>query len=82
MSGSVQRRWNPIQKRLPNGEMLIYAVGPNGTLTTSTTLDKPLLSSEGMTGFIVFEVREGSSQLPGSLPIGNRGLSPICAVYM
>ena len=49
-----------LLKRFPYGRFYIYAVDPSGTLTTSTTLDKPLLRLEGMTGFIDFELGEGS----------------------
>ena len=66
-----------LTKESLTGRCYIYAVGPNRTLTSSTTLDKPWLSLENMTGFIVF-LRRGT--VPDSLAIGNRGLSPKFAV--
>ena len=50
----------PLTKDPLTGKCYIYAVGPDGTLTSSTTIDKSLLSLEDMTGFIVFEMRESS----------------------
>ena len=42
------------------GRCFISATGPDGTRTTSTILEKPLPSLEGMTGFIVCETHGGS----------------------
>ena len=45
-----------------NPPCYIYAVGPNEWyIDFQTTLDKPLFSLEDMAGFIVFELREGST---------------------
>ena len=49
-----------VSKESLTGRCFISAIGPDGTRTTSTTLEKPLPSLEGMTGFIVFETHGGS----------------------
>ena len=49
-----------VSKGSLTGRCFISATGLDGTRTTSTTLEKPLPSLEGMTGFIVFETHGGS----------------------
>ena len=49
-----------VSKESPTGRCFISATGLDGTRTTSTTLEKPLPSLEGMTGYIVFETHGGS----------------------
>ena len=49
-----------VSKESLTGRCFISATGLDGTRTTSTTLDKPLPSLEGMTGYIVFETHGGS----------------------
>ena len=49
-----------VNKESLTGRCFISATGPDGTRTTSTTLEKPLPSLEGMTGYIVFETHGGS----------------------
>ena len=49
-----------MNKESLTGRCFISATGPDGTRATSTTLEKPLPSLEGMTGFIVFETHGGS----------------------
>ena len=49
-----------VSKESLTGRCFISATGPDGTRTTSTTLEKPLPSLEGMTGYIVFETHGGS----------------------
>ena len=49
-----------VRKESLKGRCFISATGLDGTRATSTTLDKPLASLEGMTGFIVFETHGGS----------------------
>ena len=52
---------SPLVSKEPlTGRCFISATGPDGTRTTSTTLEKPLPSLEGMTGYIVFETHGGS----------------------
>ena len=70
---------SPFRRESLMGRCYIYPVGPNGTMTTSTTLDKPFLSLEDMTGFVVFEVQ---GKVPDFQITGNRGLSPNYAVCM
>ena len=49
-----------LKKESLTGRCFLSATGPDGTRTTSTTLEKPLPSLEGMTGFVVFETHGGS----------------------
>ena len=49
-----------VSKESLTGRCFISATGPDGTRTTSTTLEKPLPSLEVMTGFIVLETHGGS----------------------
>ena len=49
-----------VSKESLTGRCFVSATGPDGTRTTSTTLEKPLPSLEGMTGYIVFETHGGS----------------------
>ena len=49
-----------VTKESLTGRCFISATGLDGTRTTSTTLEKPLPSLEGMTGYIVFETHGGS----------------------
>ena len=45
---------SPLARESLTKRCYIYAVGPDGALTSSTTFDKQLLSLEDMTGSIVF----------------------------
>ena len=49
-----------VSKESLTGRCFISATGPDGTRTTSTTLEKPLPSLEVMTGFHCFETHGGS----------------------
>ena len=75
-----KRGKTPFRRDSLTGICYIYVVGPNGTLTTSTTLDKPLLSFEDMTGVIVFEVREVPARLSDYWQ--QRTKSQLCHVHV
>ena len=49
-----------VAKESLTGRCFISATDLDGTRTTSTTLEKPLPSLEGVTGYIVFETHGGS----------------------
>ena len=49
-----------LNKKSLTGRCFFSATDLDGTRTTSTTLEKPLPSLKGMTGYIVFETHGGS----------------------
>ena len=49
-----------VNKESLTGRCFVSATDLDGTRTTSTTLEMPLPSLEGMTGYIVFETHGGS----------------------